>query len=57
MMREYTVSVACNFEADDPLDALRQMVAWLDDARYQAGYRVTSETGDSIFIDAEEIDI
>ena len=33
---EYTVSVSCNFDADSPEDALRQMTAWLDEAAYHA---------------------
>lgn len=54
-MKEYTVSVACNFEAISPEDAVKQMVAWLDDCAYAAGYRVT-DGNDSWFLDAEKLE-
>lgn len=39
-MKDYTVSVSCNFLASDPIDAVKQMVAWLDDNACAARYRV-----------------
>ena len=52
---EYTVSVSCNFDADSPEDAVRQMTAWLDDAAYHAGYRVAGTDGSSSFVDADRL--
>jgi hypothetical protein len=54
MEKEYTVTIACNFEADSPEDAVKQMAAWLDDYCYKAGYRVT-DGKDKWFIDAERL--
>ena len=51
---EYTVSVSCSFDATSPEDAVRQMVAWLDDYAYAAGYRVTDGVT-STFVDAEDV--
>ena len=56
-MDDYTVSVSCNFEADSPEEAVRLMIAWLDDCAVVAGYRVTSEDGTSSFLDAEEMGV
>jgi hypothetical protein len=56
-MAGYTVSVANTFEAESPEDAVAQMAAWLVDYAYGAGYRVVPEDGgESVFIDAEDID-
>jgi hypothetical protein len=53
----YIVAVSCMFEATDPEDALKQMVAWIDQCAYTAGYRVTNTvTGQETFVDAEGID-
>lgn len=55
-MNQYIVTVANFFAADSPEDALRQMVAYLDDYRTKAGYRVENyETGASSFIDAKTV--
>lgn len=56
MPKTYTVSVACIFDAESPLDALSQMVAWIDDAAYRAGYRIVDEDGKATFIDADDVD-
>ena len=55
MPTEYTVSVSCNFDADSPEDAVRQMTAWLDEAAYHAGYRVVGTDGSSRFLDADRL--
>lgn len=53
---QYTVSVACSFDATGPEDALTQMIAWLDDNAATAGYRLTDDdTGESMFMDAENV--
>lgn len=52
----YTVSVENIFTADSPQDAVRQMVAWLDDHAGEAGYRVDDPECPGrldLFIDAE----
>ncbi len=54
MPSEYTVSVANTFEADSFEDALRQMIAWLDDYAYAAGYRISWDDQE-VFVDAERI--
>ena len=55
-MTEYEVILANNFEATSPLDALAQMTAWVAEAAYQAGYRITNvDTGESFFMDAETV--
>jgi hypothetical protein len=58
MSDEYTVSVACNFTATSPTDAVRKMVDWLADHAKIAGYHVITTTQHSTagawFIDAEE---
>ena len=57
-MNEYEVSVSCNFEAESPEDALAQMVAWITENGDSVGYRIkNNETLESIFIDAEKIDL
>jgi hypothetical protein len=53
MTKTYVVQIANSFDADDPVDAVRQMAAWLDDHAYVGGYRVEDEDGESVFIDAE----
>ena len=52
----YLVRVECFFDATSPEDAVAQMAAWLSTEAYCAGYRVLEEGGDSIFIDADDID-
>jgi hypothetical protein len=61
-MDEYTVSLSNTFEADSFKDALEQMVAWVFDYAYSAGYRISwTEYVDnvredkSVFVDAERI--
>ena len=58
-MTEYCVSVSCNFTASDPTDAVKQMVAWLDDNACAAGYRVSDfqfGAPGGLYIDAATID-
>lgn len=52
----FTITLSNVFEADSPLDALSQMVAWTTDNAYSAGYRIEDEQGNSVFIDAESVD-
>jgi hypothetical protein len=53
---QYTVSVACSFDATSYQDAVQQMVAWIADNAYMAGYRATNDdTGESLFVDAEDM--
>lgn len=61
-MDEYTVAVSNTFEADSFKDALEQMVAWITDYAYSAGYRISwTEEVDgirqdkSVFVDAERV--
>ena len=61
-MDEYTVSLSNTLEADSFKDALEQMVAWVSDYAYSAGYRISwTEYIDgiredkSVFVDAERI--
>jgi hypothetical protein len=55
-MGDYTVSVSCDFDnVESPEEAVRLMIAWLDDYAAVAGYRVSSEDGTSVFLDAEEM--
>lgn len=54
-MDDYIVSVSNAIRANSPEDAVAQMAAWLVDYAYEAGYRVESFAGDSVFIDAETI--
>ena len=55
-MNEYTIRVSNIFEAESFEDAVLQMVAWLDENAYAAGYRVdNNSTGESRFIDAERL--
>lgn len=54
-MKEYEVFVGNIFDATSPEDAVRQMVVYLQDNASQAGYRVTCDSGESVFIDAEEL--
>jgi hypothetical protein len=61
-MDEYTVSLSNTFEADSFKDALEQMVAWVSDYAYSAGYRISwTEYIDnvredkSVFVDAEKL--
>jgi hypothetical protein len=58
----YTVSISSFFDADNPEDAVMQMIAWLQDQAHCGGYRVEWEDiventlhKHSIFIDAERI--
>lgn len=62
MISEYTVSLSNTFEADSFKDALEQMVAWVSDYAYAAGYRISwDEVIDgirqerSVFVDAEKV--
>ena len=59
-MQEFKVNVSNIFEAESAEDAVAQMVAWLDENCYHAGYRVSinmPRVNDSgIFIDADNID-
>ena len=59
-VRTYEVSVSNLFDATSPEDAMRQMVAWLNDHAPNAGYRVEwyAEDGATMgtFIDGESID-
>lgn len=50
---EYEVSLRNTFEADNPVDAVAQMIEWVINNAYSTGYRVTTETGLSLFIDGE----
>jgi hypothetical protein len=55
---EYTVTVSNKFDAVSYEDAVKQMVAWLDDNAAFAGYRVSTggdDMGNSVFIDAEKV--
>ena len=61
-MDEYTVSLSNTFEADSIKDALQQMIAWVSDYAYAAGYRISwTEYVDnvredkSVFVDAERV--
>jgi hypothetical protein len=61
-MDEYTVAVSNTFEADSFKDALEQMVAWITECAYSAGYRISwTEEVDgirqdkSVFVDAERV--
>ena len=62
-MDEYTVSLSNKFEADSFLDAVQQMIAWVSDYAYSAGYRIswTENIVDgvrnerSVFVDAEKL--
>ncbi len=61
-MDEYTVAVSNTFEADSFEDALQQMVAWITEYAYSAGYRISwTEEVDgirqdkSVFVDAERV--
>lgn len=56
MTDDYKVTVSCIFEAASPEDAVAQMVGWISDNAYSAGYRVYPPGEDSIFIDADDID-
>ena len=51
---QYTVSVSNMFDANSPEDAVKQMVAWLDDNAAKAGYHIDDGYGQS-FIDAESV--
>ena len=54
-MPDFEVSVHNIFEAENPKDAVNQMVEWLLEAVTQAGYRVTNlDTSQTDFIDAEK---
>jgi hypothetical protein len=55
-MQDYTISVSNIFEAESFEDAVSQMVEWINENAYAAGYRVVNEaTGESRFIDAERM--
>jgi hypothetical protein len=61
-MDEYTVALSNTFEADSFKDALEQMIAWVSDYAYSAGYRISwTEEVDgvrqdkSVFVDAERL--
>lgn len=57
MTTEWEVRVANTFEAESAEEAVRLMVAWVVDWAHTAGYRVWNlDTGDSEFIDADDID-
>lgn len=56
---QYEVSVSNYFDATSPEDAVSQMATWLSSEShpYRIGYRVTNQrTGQSVFVDAEDID-
>lgn len=53
---EYSVTVSNIFEAADPEDAVKQMVAWLADYADKAGYSVETDRLYT-FIDAEYLNI
>ena len=59
-MQEFKVTVSNIFESESAEDAVAQMVAWLDDNCYHAGYRVCIHlpgvTDSGVFIDADNID-
>ena len=57
-MPEYEVTIGNIFDADTPEDAVKQMVAWLDESAANGGYRATSvlRPSDTVFIDAEDLD-
>jgi hypothetical protein len=59
-MQEFKVTVSNIFEAESAEDAVTQMVAWLDDNCYHAGYRVSISmpgvTDSGVLIDADNID-
>jgi hypothetical protein len=59
---EYTIALSNTFEANSFVDALEQMVAWVSDYAYSAGYRISwTEEIDgvrqdkSVFVDAEKV--
>jgi hypothetical protein len=59
---EYTIALSNTFEANGFVDALEQMVAWVSDNAYSAGYRISwTEEVDgvrqdrSVFVDAERL--
>lgn len=54
-MKTYEVRVSNFFDAESPEDALRQMVAWLDDNAHKAGYRIIHIPEESSFMDAEDV--
>jgi hypothetical protein len=54
-LTNYEVSVSIYLEATDPQDAVRQMVAWLDDSTRQARYTLTLPDGTSTYVDAENM--
>lgn len=56
-MNTYEVSLVNSFDANSPEDAIGQMATWAGGNAYSAGYRVTDLiTGESVFIDADDID-
>jgi hypothetical protein len=61
-MDEYTIALSNTFEANSFKDALEQMVAWVSDNAYSAGYRISwtevvdgQENDRSVFVDAERV--
>jgi len=53
---EYRISVSNIFDAESFEDAVDQMVHWLNEHTFTAGYWVSNlETGESRFIDAENL--
>ena len=61
-MSDYTIAVSNTFEAESIEDALRQMVAWISENAYAAGYRISWEFKvdgvwheTSVFVDAERV--
>jgi hypothetical protein len=61
-MDDYTIALSNTFEAKDMIDAVEQMIAWVSDYAYYAGYRVSwTETVNgirqdrSVFVDAEKL--
>ena len=61
MVEQYHISVTNSFDAENPEDAIMQMICWLEESARHAGYRWLVEssngTGDwGGFVDADKID-
>lgn len=61
-MSEYTVAVSNTFDAESIEDAVSQMIAWISENAYAAGYRISWEFKmngvwheSSVFVDAERV--
>lgn len=56
-LQSYRVEVSCDFDDMESIeDAIRTMVAWLDDDAMKAHYRVDNKhTGESTWVDASEV--